>query len=43
MAERIRTLGLEVAVLGPPGFVPFLYKDRDYWGDIARKSGARID
>ena len=43
VADRIRTLGLEVDVLAMPGFLPFLQQDRDYWAEIVKRSGAKID
>ncbi|MBC7781426.1 MAG: tripartite tricarboxylate transporter substrate binding protein [Proteobacteria bacterium] len=41
--ERVRTVGMEVSFVGPSGLREMLQKDVERWGEIVRRSGARID
>ncbi len=43
MQERIRSLGLEASLKGPQELRDFLPRDTDKWGDMVRRSGAKID
>ena len=43
MQERMRNLGLEAAVKGPQELRDFLPRDTEKWGDLVRRSGAKID
>jgi len=41
--ERIRGLGLEMALMGPDEFGPYMAREQARWGEVVRKAGARLD
>ena len=41
--ERIKSLGFELSVKGPKELAEFLPKDTAKWGEMVRRSGAKID
>lgn len=43
MRERIATMGIEVSVKGSQELRDFLPKDSNKWGELVRRSGAKID
>jgi tripartite-type tricarboxylate transporter receptor subunit TctC len=43
MRDRMKNLGLEASVKGPQELREFLPKDTEKWGEMVRRSGAKID
>jgi tripartite-type tricarboxylate transporter receptor subunit TctC len=41
--ERVRTVGMEVSFVGPTGLREMMVKDVERWGEIVRRSGAKVD
>jgi len=41
--DRIRGLGLEIALMPSDEFAAYMAKEQARWGDVVRKAGARLD
>ena len=42
-AERIRGLGLEIALMEAEAFAGYMAKEQTRWGEVVRRAGARLD
>ncbi len=43
VAERIRGLGLEIALMDADAFATYWAKEQARWGEVVRRAGARLD
>jgi tripartite-type tricarboxylate transporter receptor subunit TctC len=41
--QRVLRLGLDVVLKGPDELEDFVMRDKDHWGDLVKRSGARVD